>query len=75
MNDKDFNLKTTMLHLAKGSNVSMVAVGLMDTKVSGRTKTFRLCLTLAVNESVMEKRAILSKRRCINVSITNTYGE
>ena len=64
-----------MLHLTEGSNESMITVDLTDTKVSGRTKTFQLCLTLAVNESVMEERAMLSEKRCIDVSITNTYSE
>lgn len=50
-----------------------VTVNLTDTGVSGRRKTFVLCLNVSNDTATNEQRAELADPSCITVQIKNTY--
>ena len=73
MEEVDFQVLNKTLTFTSRDGKHEITVALTDTGVSGRTKSFVLCLNVSNDPLTNEQRADLAAPSCITVYIRNTY--
>ena len=69
----DFQVLNKILNFTSQDGKHEITVSLTDTGVSGRMKSFVLCLNVSNDTLTKEQRADLAEPSCITVYINNTY--